>query len=54
MTFYAWTIRYRGRKDIKHVTTLARLFDRLRVLKVSDAETPSGEVDVEGLFVPER
>jgi hypothetical protein len=26
----------------------------IRAEVVSDAETPSGEVDVEGLFVPER
>ena len=57
MTFYAWTIRYRGRKDIKHVTTLARLFDRLRVLKLPGLAPPrfvlpDGEIADYGHFTP--
>ncbi len=40
MTFYAWTIKHRGREEIKHVTTLAELFDILRILKLPGLAPP--------------
>ncbi|CAN7603333.1 hypothetical protein [Pararhizobium sp. LjRoot238] len=41
MTYYAWTIKYRGREDIKHVTTLAGLYDVLRALELPGWRHPS-------------
>jgi hypothetical protein len=41
MNHYAWTIKYRGHEDIRHVTTLAGLFDVLRALELPGLAPPA-------------
>ena len=41
MNHYAWTIKYRGREDIRHVTTLAGLYDVLRALELPGLAPPA-------------
>lgn len=55
MTHYAWTIKFRGREDIRHVTTLAGLHDALRALDLPGLAppafaTPSGEIPDHGYY----
>lgn len=40
MTYYAWIIKARGRQDIKHVTTLAGIYDVLRVVELPGFAPP--------------
>lgn len=40
MTHYAWTIKARGRDDIRRVTTLAEMQDVLRILSMPGRAPP--------------
>ncbi|CAN7601806.1 hypothetical protein LJR235_004409 [Pararhizobium sp. LjRoot235] len=40
MTHYAWTIKARGRQDIKNVTTLAGIYDVLRIIDLPGFAPP--------------
>jgi sulfur carrier protein ThiS len=58
MTHYAWTIKARGRPDIRKVTTLAELLDILQVLNLPGLAPPDwvimevdGDVASHGHFV---
>ena len=55
MTHYAWTIKFRGREDIRHVTTLAGLYEALRALELPGLAPPafvtaSGEIPDHGHY----
>ena len=41
MTIYAWTVKVRGRQDVKHVTTLDELRDHLRVMDLPASRRPN-------------
>ncbi len=40
MTIYAWTVKVRGRQDVKHVTTLDELRDHLRGMDLPGVAPP--------------